>query len=223
MFIQKLLMTTIGLAGPLTLSTAVMADDDWNHDDDDWDDDDWNHDDWDDHDEHDWGDGGHGGWHNDGKGARLRNLSFVDKGVRLVAFGELERLKKGNKPAKILVKARGDAEAVCINPGGNVPPGKNPVDADEVTAFGRESLDLSRFSGGAIEFKVATDKPDLRVDGAPDCPNWKWTERIFDIAFTEVELTVVQGGKKVLELECFFDDPTDDGKIQGKQFECNKR
>lgn len=227
MFIPKLLMATIGFVGPFTLSTAVMADDPWNHDDWNDDDDDWDDDDWDDDDEHDWGDD-HGGWHNDGwhdggKQLRLRNLRFIDKGVRLVVFGELERLKKKGKHAKILVKARGDAEAVCINPGGDIPPGKNPVDADEVTTFGREWLDLSHLHGGSLGFKVATDKPDLRVDGAPDCPNWKWTERIFDVAFTEVELTIVQDGKKLLELECFFDDSTEDGKIHGKQLDCNKR
>ena len=211
MYIQKLLIATISLAGPLAVANPALADDQWNPDDDWNDDDDWHG-----------GHGGHGGWHNDGKGARLRNLQFVDKGVRLVAFGELEGVKK-YKPAKILVKARGDAEAVCINPGGHIPPGKNPVDADEVSVFGRKSLDLSSFYGGAIEFKVSTDKPDLWLDGAPDCPNWKWSEKIVDLAFTEVELTVVQDGKKVLELECFFDDPTRDGKVRGDKFDCNPR
>jgi hypothetical protein len=74
-----------------------------------------------------------------------------------------------------------------------------------------------------VDFDVATDKLDLEIDGAPDCPNWKWTEQIFDIAFTEVELIVMRDGKRVLELECFFDEPTEDGQVPRKQVDCNER
>ena len=34
---------------------------------------------------------------------------------------------------------------------------------------------------------------------------------------------MIQNGKRVAALECDFDDPTDDGKIWGKHFDCNER
>jgi len=225
MITQKLLISTFASASALAAPTAVWAAPWNNNDNDDWgdnDDDDWGNDD--DDGGHGWGnDGGHGGGWNDHGDVKLRQLRFIDKGTRLVAFGQLERLKKSTKPARIVIKARGDATAVCINPQGKIPPGKNPVDADEVTATGRAPIDLTSFYKGSVEFKVATDKPDLRVDGAPDCPNWKWTEKIVDVAFTEVEIDVVQDGKKVLELECFFAKPTRDGKVASKNFDCEAR
>lgn len=213
MTIKKLLIATISFTLPLTASTAVMADDD---DDDAWDDEHtWNADD-----DDDWGSRA-----GSKKAVRLRGLQLIDKGERLVVRGELEGLKKkqGDKPVKLVARARGDAQAVCINPGGNIPSGKNPVDADEVVVIGRAQFDLGSLYKGVLEFKVATDRPKMKIDGAPDCPNPKWTEKIFDIAFTEVELDVVQDGKKLLELECFFDEPTKDGKVPKKQFDCEVR
>lgn len=230
MTMQKLLISTFGIASALAAPTAALAEEPWNDNDNDNDDDWGNNDDddgghgWDNDD--DWGggnDNGGGGWNDNKNDVKLRQLRFTDKGERLVAIGKLERLKKKGKPARIVVKARGDASAVCINPQGKIPPGKNPVDADEISATGRAPLDLDSAYKGAVEFKVATDKPDLKVDGAPDCPNSKWTEKIFDVAFTEVELTVVQDGKRVLELECFFDKATRDGKVAGNNFDCEVR
>lgn len=304
MIIQKLLIATIGLAVPLTASTAVWADDrdrdpespDWDHNDhggngnhhghgrdddhhgNDNDEHDWggNHhgnDNNDEHDnnhgndnhhgnnnndEHDWGGdhhgndnnhhgndnnhpgndnnhhgndndnehdhhGDHDNNHHHSKGVELRSIEFRDKGERLVALGELKGVKNSNKSVEILIKARGDALAVCVHPDGDILPDKNPVEADEVTVVGWEQLDFHDFDKGVVDFDVATDKLDLEIDGAPDCPNWKWTEQIFDIAFTEVELIVMRDGKRVLELECFFDEPTEDGQVPRKQVDCNER
>jgi hypothetical protein len=279
MIIQKLLIATIGLAVPLTASTAVWADDrdrdpespDWDHNDhggngnhhghgrdddhhgNDNDEHDWgdNHHGNDNNDEHDWGGNHHGhdnnnhgndnndhdnndhdnnnhhgdhdNNHHHSKGVELRSIEFRDKGERLVALGELKGVKNSNKSVEILIKARGDALAVCVHPDGDILPDKNPVEADEVTVVGWEQLDFHDFDKGVVDFDVATDKLDLEIDGAPDCPNWKWTEQIFDIAFTEVELIVMRDGKRVLELECFFDEPTEDGQVPRKQVDCNER
>jgi hypothetical protein len=312
MIIQKLLIATIGLAVPLTASTAVWADDrdrdpespDWDHNDhggngnhhghgrdddhhgNDNDEHDWgdnhhgndnndehdnnhhgndnndehdnnhhgndnNHHGNDNNDEHDWGGNHHGhdnnnhgndnndhdnndhdnnnhhgdhdNNHHHSKGVELRSIEFRDKGERLVALGELKGVKNSNKSVEILIKARGDALAVCVHPDGDILPDKNPVEADEVTVVGWEELDFHDFDKGVVDFDVATDKLDLEIDGAPDCPNWKWTEQIFDIAFTEVELIVMRDGKRVLELECFFDEPTEDGQVPRKQVDCNER
>ncbi|MBA3550073.1 MAG: hypothetical protein H0T76_26640 [Nannocystis sp.] len=227
---HKLFIPTFGFISALAASDAVLASDapdndndgGWNDDDGGWndgDDDGWNGDD-----DDGWngGGGGNDGWSGKKKGVRIRDLQFNDRGTHLVARGEVQGVKKQqNKQIRLLVEARGDATALCINPGGW---GKNKtVDADEITLEGQRRLESGGWGKNTLEFRVPTDKPDKKIDGAPDCPNWKWTEKIVEVEFTRVELTVVQGGKKIAELECYFDKPTRDGKVPRNQFDCSER
>ena len=213
MFINQLIIPTFGFISALAASDAVLAsdapDNDNDNDDGGWDDDDW-----------DGGGGGGGdndGWHGGKKGVRIRNLQFNDKGTHLVARGEVQGVKQQNKPVKLLIEARGDASALCTNPGGH---NQKWVDADEITLEGQKRLESGGWGDNTLEFRVPTDKPDKKIDGAPDCPNWKWTEKIVEVKFTRVELKVVQGGKKLAELECYFDKPTKDGQVPRKLFDC---
>lgn len=222
MVMHKLFIPTFGFISALAASDAVLASDAPNDDNDDggWGDND-NDDGWGDDDGWD-GDGGGGndGWHGKKKGVRVRNLQFNDRGTHLVARGEVQGVKQQNKPVKLLVEARGDASALCTNPGGH---NKKWVDADEITLEGQKRLESGGWGSNTLEFRVPTDRPDKKIDGAPDCPNWKWTEKIVEVEFTRVELSVVQGGKKLAELDCYFDKPTKDGKVPRNQFDCTER
>ncbi len=211
MVMRKLFIPTFGFISALAASDAVLANDAPNDDNEDgWGDDDG----WD-------GGGGNDGWHGKKKGVRIRNLQFNDRGTHLVARGEVVGVKQQNKPVKLLITARGDASALCTNPSGW---GKDKwVDADEITLGGQTRLESGGWGSNTLQFRVRTDKPDKKIDGAPDCPNWKWTEKIVEVEFTRVELTVVQGGKQLAELDCYFDKPTNDGKVPRNQFDCTER
>jgi len=115
-------------------------------------------------------------------------LTFTDNGVTLTASGALTGL--GNGDVVIAVSATGQPTATCTNPAGATQPaGQNPA---EVTLTGVGGFPASEIKNGNLLFSVTTAAPTSPIPGAPDCPNPQWTERITDVAFTSVTITVYQ-------------------------------
>jgi hypothetical protein len=124
------------------------------------------------------------------------------------------------KDVHIKLRAKAKAIAKCINPGGNEPPGQNPVILDEVKVSGTDWIPSYKIKDGKVTFSVHTKAPPKRVFGAPDCPNKNWKETLEDLRFKKATLTIKQEGKKDLDVRCTFDKPTDDGPVPKKNFTC---
>ena len=143
------------------------------------------------------------------KGGGKAGPSFFDRGLTLNATGALAGL--GNGDVLIILGAVGDPTGECCNPGGSCKvPGHNPA---PVQVTGSQSIPASEVKNGNVGFNVTTQAPRTPVPGAPDCPNSGWRENITDMAFTSATLTVMQGGRTVLAVDCTFGGPTVDGRV----------
>ena len=151
------------------------------------------------------------------KGGKDAGPSFKDNGLTLSSTGALAGL--GNEDVVITLSATGDPTATCTNPSGkNEPPGQNPA---PVTLTGTQSIPASEIKNGNVSFNVTTSGPVSPIPGAPDCPNPQWTERIIDIAFTSVTLTVEQPeGTVVLQVSCTFSPSTSSGSVPKGNISC---
>jgi hypothetical protein len=117
-----------------------------------------------------------------------RNPTLIDNGLSISATGSLAGLGEGD--VVVNLSATGTITATCTNPSGqNQPPGQTP---QPVTLSGSVAIPDDEFKNGNVGFSVTTTPPDPVIAGAPDCPNTHWTERITDIKFTSITLTVQQ-------------------------------
>lgn len=112
---------------------------------------------------------------------------FTDLGSSLNATGKIAGL--GNEDVTVTLEATGVADTQCRNKGGNVAPGQDTL----VTATGSQTIFDPK--NGNVIFNVTTDPI---VIGNEVCPNDHWTAEVVDVTFTDVTLTVEQGGKVVL-------------------------
>jgi hypothetical protein len=146
-----------------------------------------------------------------------KNPTFIDNGLYLSAVGSLTGL--GNEDVVISVTAQGNVTATCTNPGGSTqPPGQNPA---PVAVSGSVAIPADAIKNGTLSFSVRTEAPDPVVAGAPHCPNGNWTERITDISFTSLVLTVEQpAGTTVLTVSCTANTPTTNGSVQPNTVAC---
>ena len=101
----------------------------------------------------------------------------------------------GNKDVTITVAATGTATVLGFNPGGNLPPGQNKVPVSTVTST---TIPSKQIKNGTVSVCLTT--PLLEAPDPTDAgfPNDLWEVVIDDVEFSEVTITVVQGGKTVL-------------------------
>jgi len=145
-----------------------------------------------------------------------RNPTLIDNGLSLSATGSLAGLGEGD--VVVNLSATGTITATCTNPSGqNQPPGQTP---QPVTLSGSVAIPDDEFKNGNVGFSVTTTPPDPVIAGAPDCPNTHWTERITDIKFTSITLTVQQAGVTVLSTTCTEATPTQNGPVPPSTVSC---
>lgn len=101
----------------------------------------------------------------------------------------------GNKDVTVTIAATGTATVTGYNPGSNVPPGQNKIPVSTVAST---TLPRTLIKNGTVS--VCLETPLLEAPDATDAgfPNDLWLVEIDDVEFTEVVITVEQGGKTVL-------------------------
>lgn len=148
----------------------------------------------------------------------METLTIKDLGKMLWMGGTLKGLAP--EDVKITMKAKAVATAECTNPGGKVPPGKDPVSAGTVYVTGSAWISKSNINSCMASFSMTTEDPPTLVPGAPDCPNPNWTENIIDLQFIKFTLTVWQSGKIVMIKSCTFKQPTHNGPLSPDDCSC---
>jgi hypothetical protein len=119
---------------------------------------------------------------------------ITDEGMTLSFCGALAGL--GNQDITIRVTVEGMASANCFNKGGNMAPGQNKV---PVVSTVTRTISRREIKNGNVSFCVDTPAPGRVSARAAGCPNNNWQARIFDVEFESAIITVVQGGRVVLE------------------------
>jgi hypothetical protein len=146
-------------------------------------------------------------------------LWFTDAGLALTAHGKLEHLDD-KKDVLITLEAKATAVARCTNPGGQDPPGQNPVLIEDFHVAGSVSISRWQIKGGKLSFSVKAHPPHTVIPGAPHCPNPNWKETLVDLKFERATLTIKQEGKPPLIVRCTFSKPTTDGPVPKAQVTC---
>lgn len=125
----------------------------------------------------------------------VKGPTFTDNGTTLTTTGKLAGL--GNEDLRITVAVTGTATKItCTNPGGNQAPGQNKPG---VTASGSQTISSDQIKNGSVNIRVTTAEPAQLTPRQAGCPNNRWTARIDDVEFESAKITVVQGGRVVLE------------------------
>ena len=125
-----------------------------------------------------------------------RTPTVTDNGTTLTLCAALAGL--GNQDVTITVTVNGSGDTTCISPGGNESPGQNKV---PFAASVSTTIRSTEIKNGNVSFCVTTPGPGPISARAAGCPNDNWTARINDVDFESAHVTVVQGGRVVLEAD----------------------
>ena len=120
--------------------------------------------------------------------------TFTDQGFTLNTCFKLAGL--GNQDITITVEAQGLATTICTNKGGNAAPGQNKT---PVAPTGQVTIPSTQIKNGNVSVCLATIAPPAPTAVEAGCPNNNWTTTLEDVEFSSATITVVQGGKVVLQ------------------------
>jgi hypothetical protein len=120
--------------------------------------------------------------------------TFSDEGTTLKTCFSLSGL--GNGDVTITVTTTGSATTLCTNQGGNTAPGQNKT---PVKPSGQTTIPSTEIKNGNLSTCVTTTPPPAPTAVQAGCPNSNWTTSLTDVEFATATLTVVQGGKTVLQ------------------------
>ena len=115
-----------------------------------------------------------------------------DTGNELVCRGSLAGL--GNQDLVIDVSSDAVATFECRNRGGQAAPGQNKI---PFTATGSQTIQGSAIKNGNATFSVTSpSSPPSPTAEEAGCPNGNWRAvAVSDIQFSNVDLTISQGGQ----------------------------
>ena len=122
------------------------------------------------------------------------NPRFTDLGTTLRTCFSLAGL--GNQDVTIIVSATGLISTTCTNPGGNVAPGQNKTPFRETTQV---TIPSTQIKNGNVSVCLTTNTPPTPSATEAGCPNPNWSTRINSVDFSTATVTVMQGGRVVLE------------------------
>jgi hypothetical protein len=107
----------------------------------------------------------------------------TDNGQTITCTGSAAGL--GGQDVRVVVRAEGTADVVCISPGGNRAPGQDT----SVSAAGSQTIEDPK--NGRINFRVTTAAPQ-DPNPAQVCPNRRWDANITNVNFTSVTISIFQ-------------------------------
>jgi hypothetical protein len=149
--------------------------------------------------------------------AKLKSgsVTFVDNGMTLTANGKLNGL--GSTEATVRMTATANVVLVCTSPSGT----SQPKGKRQMSLSAQGAIPATMIKNGTATFSLTTLPPEtLIIDGAPDCPNAKWTESIADLAFTGASITVEQKGATVPAASCAISPASSDGAVPAGSVVC---
>lgn len=122
------------------------------------------------------------------------NPTFSDQGTTLKTCFSLAGL--GNGDVTIIVTTTGSATTLCTNQGGNTAPGQNKT---PVKPSGQATIPSTEIKNGNLTACVTTAPPPTPTAVEAGCPNSNWSTSLTDVQFATATVTVIQGGKTVLQ------------------------
>ena len=214
---KRLGAVTIGFAGLLLGAIAVAGPNDgkggWNDDDDGKDDKDgWNDDD-------DDGKGGKG----KGKG-KFEEPRFEDEGDSLKAEFELRGLKNDRR-IRAEIEATAEVEIDCRHKGKGKGKKKDFEKELEIELEGVEYFNKNDIEGKRVDIEVETEEAEDALDDKyghdGGCPGG-FDRRIKEVSFLDAKIDIEQGKQELVTWLCTFDEPTDDGRVPGRDVDCHR-
>lgn len=114
-----------------------------------------------------------------------------DTGTALQCSGALAGL--GNEDVDIVLEADALGTFRCVNPSAkNEPLGQNKV---PFSATADQHFDSSELKNGSLSFTIsAPETPPTATPQQAGCPGGNWSTRLVAVDFSNIELTISQGG-----------------------------
>ena len=113
----------------------------------------------------------------------------TDIGTQLQCTAELAGL--GNEDLRMDLSSEGFVTAFCVSPGGNESPGQNKTPA---TTLGGATISAGEIKNGRARITGTTEAPGAPTAREAGCPNRNWSTRLAGVEFTNITVTISQGG-----------------------------